>query len=145
MLVLGQKRCGKCGSGITADEKFKKLKDGGVNRHVYYLCTKSRNIDCKNSPINEEDLICQMIEMVDKMNLDELGLKERIAGELRRYNRFRTSVLGVRQEKTEVTDLDVRNYAKYILGEGTLVEKRELLLSLRSRITLRDKELHLEK
>ena len=27
-------RCGYCGSGITADEKFKKLKNGGVNRHV---------------------------------------------------------------------------------------------------------------
>ena len=24
--------CGLCGSGIVADEKFKKLKDGGVNR-----------------------------------------------------------------------------------------------------------------
>jgi len=41
-------RCGYCGSGITADEKFKKLKDGGVNRHVYYFCTKAKNIDCKN-------------------------------------------------------------------------------------------------
>lgn len=40
-------RCGHCGSGISADEKFKKLKDGGVNRHVYYFCTKARNIDCK--------------------------------------------------------------------------------------------------
>jgi hypothetical protein len=27
--------CGLCGSGICADEKFKKLKDGSVNRHVY--------------------------------------------------------------------------------------------------------------
>ena len=41
-------KCSYCGSGITAIEKFKKLKDGGVNRHVYYHCCKSRNIDCKN-------------------------------------------------------------------------------------------------
>ena len=27
-------RCGHCGSGISADEKFKKLKDGGVNRQT---------------------------------------------------------------------------------------------------------------
>jgi DNA invertase Pin-like site-specific DNA recombinase len=35
--------CGLCGSGICADEKFKKLKDGSINRHVYYGCTKSKN------------------------------------------------------------------------------------------------------
>jgi hypothetical protein len=27
--------CGLCGSGITAEEKWKKLKDGGANQHVY--------------------------------------------------------------------------------------------------------------
>ena len=35
--------CGLCGSGITADEKFKKLNDGSTNRHVYYKCTRSRD------------------------------------------------------------------------------------------------------
>jgi site-specific DNA recombinase len=37
--------CRDCGSGITADEKFKKLKDGGVNRHVYYMCTRAKDTD----------------------------------------------------------------------------------------------------
>jgi DNA invertase Pin-like site-specific DNA recombinase len=37
--------CGLCGSGISADEKFKKLKDGGANRHVYYGCTKASGTD----------------------------------------------------------------------------------------------------
>lgn len=31
--------CGHCGSGITADEKYKKLKDGTTARYVYYGCT----------------------------------------------------------------------------------------------------------
>ena len=34
--------CGLCGSGITADEKFKTQKNGNVHRYVYYGCCKSK-------------------------------------------------------------------------------------------------------
>ena len=40
-------------------------------------------------------------------------------------------------------DTDIRNYAKYILKEGTTVEKRELLANLRSKIVYKDKTLTL--
>ncbi len=53
-------KCGYCGAGITADEKFKKLKDGGVNRHVYYFCSKKGRDDCKNPYINETYLIMEL-------------------------------------------------------------------------------------
>ncbi|HWC57656.1 MAG TPA: recombinase family protein [Candidatus Paceibacterota bacterium] len=39
--------CGLCGSGISADEKFKKLKNGEVARYVYYGCTKNKDKNCK--------------------------------------------------------------------------------------------------
>jgi len=39
--------CGLCGSGVCADEKFKKLKDGSVNRHIYYGCSRSKDKNCK--------------------------------------------------------------------------------------------------
>lgn len=61
--------CGICGSGITAEEKWKKLKDGGMNRHVYYRCTKSKNIDCKNEPVSETILVSQALEIIDKVEL----------------------------------------------------------------------------
>jgi len=137
-------KCGKCGSGITADEKFKKLLDGGVNRHVYYFCTKSRNIDCKNKYINEKDLLQELSKLIDVMRLDDLGVRARIEHELKRYNKFRTGVLGIEKEKQKVTDLDIRNYAKYVLKEGTILEKRELLSSLKSKLLLEDKKLRIE-
>jgi hypothetical protein len=136
-------RCGYCGSGITADEKFKKLKDGGVNRHVYYFCTKARNIDCKNPAINEPDLIGELIELIDKVDLDELGVKSRIEQEITRFNKFRIGVLGHKKENNNI-DVDIRNYAKYLLKEGTLVEKRELLSFLKSKLILKDKKITLE-
>jgi hypothetical protein len=136
-------KCGYCGSGITADEKFKKLKQGGVNRHVYYFCTKAKNIDCKNPPINEPSLIEELIELVDKINLDELGVKDKIEQEISRFNKFRIGVLG-QKNKIHTTEVDVRNYAKYLLREGTVTEKRELLSFLKSRLLLKDKKIVLE-
>lgn len=134
--------CGHCGSGICADEKFKKLKDGGVNRHVYYFCTKTRNIDCKNPYINEPSLIEELIGLMDTVNLDELGIRARIEDEIKRFNKFRSGVLGHKQDKIEI-DVDVRNYTKYLLREGTLVEKRELLGCLKSKLVLTEKKITL--
>ncbi len=136
-------KCGYCGSGISADEKFKKLKDGGVNRHVYYFCTKARNIDCKNPMINEPSLITELIDLMDKINLDELGVRNRIEQEIARFNKFRIGVLGHKKEANN-SEIDIRNYAKYLLREGTLVEKRELLFFLKSKLALKDKKIILE-
>ena len=39
---------------------------------------------------------------------------------------------------------DIRNYAKYILRDGTTIEKRELLGCLRSEILLNNKQIKIE-
>lgn len=39
--------------------------------------------------------------------------------------------------------MDIRNYAKYLLKEGAVSEKRELLGNLRSKIAYKDKMLAL--
>ena len=35
-------KCGECGCGITAEVQRKKLKDGSVNEHTYYRCSKQK-------------------------------------------------------------------------------------------------------
>jgi len=135
-------KCGYCGSGISADEKFRKLKDGGANRHVYYFCTQARNIDCKNPPITEADLINELTNLMDKVDLDELGVKSKVEQEIARLNRFKT-MLGQKEKNTDV-NVSSRDYTKYLLKEGTLVEKRELLSFLKSKLILKDKKITLE-
>lgn len=135
-------KCGYCGSGICADEKFKRLKDGGTNRHVYYFCTMKGRDGCVNPYINETDLIEELIGLMDKINLDELGIRTRIQDEIARFNKFRMGVLGHKREKAEI-DVDVRNYTKYLLKEGSLLEKRELLSCLTSKLLLKDKKIEI--
>jgi hypothetical protein len=130
--------CGLCGSGITADEKFKKLRGGSVNRHVYYLCTRSRDKYCKCGYVNENDLIQQFIKLMDDIDLDEMSIKQKIKNEIERIKRFNKNVLGT-NEVIEARDVDIRNYAKHILGQGSDTEKRELLGCFKNRIMLINK------
>ncbi|MCC7004734.1 recombinase family protein [Candidatus Nomurabacteria bacterium] len=134
--------CGLCGSGICADEKFKKQKSGNVHRHVYYGCTKARDKDCKCGYINEIDLIKQFEDLIDQIDIDEIGVKDKIKTEVERFKKFQRSVLGSK-EKIEAEEVDIRNYAKYVLKEASDVEKRELLGCLKSRIFLKEKTVFL--
>ncbi len=133
--------CGLCGSGITADEKFKKQKNGNVHRYVYYGCCRFRDKDCKSGYMREEDLIEQLVNLMDSIDLDEIGMKERIKIEIERHNKFQSGLLGIKGQSIKVGDVDIRNYAKYILRDGTIIEKRELLTCLRSKITMAKKKI----
>lgn len=134
--------CGLCGSGITADEKFKKLKDGSVNRHVYYTCSKSKDRNCKSGYTNEADLVSQFVKLLDQIDIHEIGMREKIKSEIERIKKFQQSLLGINQ-KIQIKDVDIRAYAKFILKEGSVTEKRELLTCFKSKIILKDKAISL--
>ena len=133
-----------CGSGICADEKFKKQKNGNVHRYVYYGCTKFKDKHCPCGYIKEEDLIEQLAGILDTVSLDEIGMKERIKTEIEQHQKFQESVLGkVSKDKIKFKEIDIRNYAKYILRERSIWEKRELLSHLRSKLLLKGKKITL--
>ncbi len=134
--------CGLCDSGICADEKFKKLKDGSVNRHVYYSCTKSKDKYCKCGYINEIDLIEQFEKLLDRINISEIGMKDKIKSEVERIKRFNQSVLNIKQQ-IQIKDVDIRDYAKFILKDGAIEEKRELLTCFKSKILLKEKQIYI--
>lgn len=138
--------CGLCGSGITADEKFKKLKDGTENRYVYYGCTKFKDKHCKCGYVREEDLIEQLANVLDTVSLDKIGMRDQIKTKLRLHNEFQQSVLGQKvTEDVKVKEIDVRNYAKHILRTRPLHEKRELLCNLKSKLILENKIIYIKK
>lgn len=132
--------CGLCGSGITADEKFKKLKNGEVNRHIYYVCSRSKDKNCKITYINEKDLIDQFIGLMDKIDLDKISIQKKIKEEIERFKSFQSSLLG-KKEKINLDDVDIRNYVKFILKNGKLEEKRIILDSFKGKIVLKNKVL----
>jgi site-specific DNA recombinase len=135
--------CGLCGSGISADEKIKKLKDGGANRHVYYGCTKARDQNCKCGYINEEDLIEQLQGLVDRIDINEIAMKDKIKEEVERIKGFQKAMFDIK-EKIDVKDVDIRNYVKHILRTGKESEKREIIGCFKSNLLLKNKKVSLE-
>jgi DNA invertase Pin-like site-specific DNA recombinase len=135
--------CGLCGSGVSADEKFKRQQNGNEHRYVYYGCTKFNDKKCPCGYIREEDLIEQLAGILDTISLDEIGMKEKIKAEVEAHNAFQQSVLGLRSDKIKVKEIDIRNYAKHILRDRPIEEKRALLANLRSKLTLDNKTISL--
>jgi site-specific DNA recombinase len=125
--------CGLCGSGISAEEKYKQLKDGTVAKYIYYGCGRSKDRHCKNPYLREEELVEQLVKLMDKIELNQLGVQIKFEEELKRFNKFNRSILG-EKNSTNHQEIDLRTYAKYILNDGTNEEKRELMGCFKSRI-----------
>ncbi len=85
--------CKLCGSGICADEKFKKQKNGNIHRYVYYGCTKKRDLSCTSGYIKEEDLSMQFQNLMDIIDLNEIGIKEKLKNEVERFKKFHSMLV----------------------------------------------------
>src|SRR3989338_4930590 len=134
--------CGYCQSGISAEEKWKPLKDGTSAHYIYYGCSRARDRNCKNKYIREEELIDELLKIIDKVNINELGMRQKLEDENRRFNKLQKIVNG-RSGKglVEENDVNIRQYAKYLLKDGSTSDKRELLANLRSRLNYKDKKI----
>lgn len=136
--------CGNCGSGITAEEKHKKMKDGSIRKYVYYRCCHAKDLTCKEASIREDELLESLLTIIDTVDLDKIGMKHRLQEEVSRYEKFTTGVLGQAVGNT-MPKVEIRTYAKYLLQNGKIEEKRELLNCLRNKITLTEGKITLAK
>lgn len=136
--------CGNCGSGITAEEKHKRMKDGSIRTYVYYRCCHAKDHDCKQPSIREDELLESLMTIIDTVDLDKIGMKKKLQEEVARYEKFTTGVLG-RETSEKMPRVEIRAYAKYLLQNGKTEEKRELLHCLRNKITLADGKIALAK
>lgn len=128
--------CGACGSCISAEEKFKKLKDGTSNRYVYYGCTRARDKNCKNGYVREEELIVQTVKIMDQIDLNQISMRHKFEEEVERMRKFQRSFIGTDKDAKPQKDIDLRDYAKYLLKEGSVTEKRKLLLCIKNKLVL---------
>lgn len=136
--------CGRCGGGITAQEKFKILRTNGLTvRYVYYGCTRGKDLNCKNPNIREDELVKQLIDLIGEMDMDEKIVRKKFDEEYQRVKKFQKSFLGSGQIDKQDQSFDPKIYATHILTDGTIEEKRELLGSLKNKIVLMDKNLSL--
>lgn len=79
---------------------------------------------------------------IDQVDINETSIREKMKTEIERFKKLQRIILGTK-EKFEVNDIDVRNYARYLLEEGSIEEKREFTRCLKSEIVLKNKMVHI--
>jgi hypothetical protein len=138
-------RCGLCGSGVSAEEKFKKLKKSGLTaRYVYYGCNRSKDRTCNGGYIREENLISQIINLIDVIDFNEPSIQQKFNEECQRAERFRRQFLGMNDDKNLENKFLPKLYIKHILRHGQLGEKRELFGLLKEKLILKNKKIFQE-
>lgn len=134
--------CGSCGSRLTVEEHFKKRKDGGKNRHVYYRCTKStKDPDCPELSIKSHMIVEQIMVMIEAGELDDIEPSESVFKKIEQHKRI-TSQL-IRDHGIKLTERDhFRNFASYTLKQGTIHEQDSFLRGLSVALFVKDKKIY---
>lgn len=135
--------CGACGSRLTVEEHFKKRADGGRNRHVYYRCTKStKDPDCTEKSITASMITEQMLRLIEDGQFDEVEPTESLYNRIEQHKRI-TSQL-IKDHGLNLTErAHFRNYASYVLKQGTINEQDGLIRGLNKPLFVKSKQIYL--
>ncbi len=91
--------------------------------------------DCKNGYVREEELISHTVKIMDQIDLNQISMREKFKKEVDRMRKFQRAFADGNDAKPQ-KDIDLRDYAKYLLKEGSVTEKRELPLCSKSKLVL---------
>lgn len=139
--------CGVCGSGIIADEHFKRPNNGKIHRYVYYHCSDAKTHNCsdKSNYLEEKVLIKQIINLIGTLDSKYLTQKEKhseMIERIYRYDSFMTNepILERDQKKR---DSDLRKYIQVLFRDGTPEERLTIVKNLKRKLTMKDRKISL--
>lgn len=134
--------CGSCGSRLTVEEHYKKRKDGGRNRHVYYRCTKStKDPDCPERSITANTITEQILALIETGVFDDIEPSELLFERIEQHKRI-TSQL-IKDHGLKLSERDhFRNFASYTLKQGTLNEQDGFIRGLNLPLFVKDRTIY---
>lgn len=131
----GLLQCGYCGGQITCEEKFKKLKSGELNRHVYYRCTKKVDLNCPGEYINERALE-KLLEAFITANVDKIIVNDKLRTKVERHYVVAESLADYYKVAMKL-DKPLIEYARYVLTKGNFEEKCVLAKGFNCKISIK--------
>lgn len=148
-------KCGSCGGGVTAEEKYKKLKYGGFTKHIYYHCARSVDYDCDEPYITQEDLISQLIAQIDNIKIDEKLITTKLRSEIERFHALRSQVLKQEYLEGNLNQFDypkdnpvpedmAKAYLLHVLKAGTSEEQQLILSAIKTKFILTQREIRIK-
>lgn len=137
-------KCGNCGHGITAEEKFKKLLDGSFTHHIYYHCTRSLDNGCGRHYISQEKLEEKLISLLENMDLSKVEISQSLRSSFSEYKKVASNIFLQQNIDFKEKDIDLKSYARYIFKEGSSRQKPEFVRGLGIPLYLYNKNIHTE-
>lgn len=135
-------KCGACGSGITAQERIKRLKSGALKRYVYYHCTQFNNYDCHEPYIREDKLVEQLSELLSHVQINEVETKPVLKSELDKFMFIHNSMQKQKDSTESGAEFDLTGFVQYVLKDGTRDQKRELVGCLKQTTYIKQKQIY---
>ncbi len=116
--------CASCGSQIVGEEKFKKRVDGGMNRHVYYHCSRQVNYNCTEPYVQESVIIQELLLLSEKLTLDIKNCEPGLVNAIHKF------------ELMAQSSKPIRGYVEYVLRNGTDFEWTRLIRNLKVKLEI---------
>ena len=76
--------CGHCGHTVTGEAVAKKLKDGGVRKHIYYRCSRYNNEGHPRHRLKQADVDAQILALFQKLRIEEDDVRDWVVEVLRK-------------------------------------------------------------
>lgn len=129
-------KCASCGSSIVGEDKLRKRKVGEPRRHIYYHCTRQVNYSCPEPYIDEEKLTKVLIKRFANQSVDQINISEMVKQSMRNYQKIRDDILLKEEIDPKNPEVSISEYANYILKNGSLQEKRDLMETINTPLYL---------
>lgn len=77
--------------------------------------------------------------MIDRLKLDQVKLTAKLNLEIQKFKKLQAMFLG-RKKTDSIEPIDLKDYAKFVLKEGTVLEQRSVLDCIGSQLLLQNKQ-----
>lgn len=135
-------KCASCGANIVAEDKYRKRKARPPVYHIYYHCSRQKDYNCPEPFIDEEKLIKELLRYINFTNMAHpqmIKQTQALNYYLEEYGKMRNMILLQQDIDPNHQPLNLFEYAKYALHNGSLEEKRELINSLGDNLYIHDR------
>lgn len=125
----GLLKCANCKASVIGEDKYRKRLNNEPKYHIYYHCSRQVDPTCKEPYVSEEELSKSLLKFINFMYIahpHDLVLTEKIRKGLEEFKRMREAILLNEDVDPDITPWDIRDYARYVIGNKNIEEKREL-------------------
>lgn len=75
--------------------------------------------------------------MADTLSLDKVKLTAKLNSEIQKFKKLQAMFLG-KKKSDKIEPIDLKEYAKFVLREGTVLEQRSVLGCVSSELVLKN-------